>query len=69
MNAIVGNGRWRLQKAIETEVRRKYAQELAAAPNFWKRAMVQQKIREEIKRQINQLAPSDALYLSQRFRF
>jgi len=59
-------GASRLRKAIEAEVQREYAQELAAAKSFRQRLAIKEKFRNEAKERMKRVASPYALYSSQR---
>ena len=63
-SGICLDGERRLWKAISAEVRRDYAKELAAAPNFWQRRRIQRKINQETKRRMRGVASPDSFYIS-----
>lgn len=63
-SGISVGGAMRLRKAIEAQVRREYQQELASAPSFWRRMMIREKIRKEMKRRLESLASPYSLYFS-----
>ena len=69
MNAIVADGAKRLRKALETEVRREHAQELANTASFWKRALIERKISAEVSRRMKIVSSPGSLYFARRFRF
>jgi len=68
MSGIVADGARRLRKAIEAEVRREYAAELAAAPGFWKETLINQKIRAEVNRRMKNVSSPQSLYFVSRFK-
>jgi hypothetical protein len=65
-SGIVANGESNLRKAIEAEVRRDYAQELASAKGFFARLTVKEKIRNEVKKRLGKVISPHALYSSHR---
>jgi hypothetical protein len=69
MSGIVADGAKRLRKAIEAEVRRNYATELAKPSGFWKRALIDQKIRLEVNRRLKNVSSPGSLYFARRLRF
>jgi hypothetical protein len=66
-SGISVGGAMRLRKAIAAEVRRDYEKEIASAPNFWRRIMIQKKIQKEVRRRMGNLASPHSLYFSRRF--
>jgi hypothetical protein len=66
-SGISVGGAMRLRKAIEAEVRREYEKEIASPPNFWRRKMIHEKIKKEVKRRMKNLASPYSLYFSRRF--
>jgi hypothetical protein len=63
-SGIVADGARRLRKAIEAEARRQYEQGSAVAPNFWRRMMIREKIKNEVKRRMESVASPHSLYSS-----
>ena len=59
-------GASRLRKAIEAEVQRDYARELAAAKDFSQRLAVKEKFQNEAKERMRRVASPYALYSSRR---
>ena len=59
-------GEGRLRKAIEAEVQREYAQELAVAKSFRQRLAIKEKFRNEAKERMRRVASPYALYSSLR---
>ena len=66
MNGIVADGAKRLRKALENEVRREYAPELARAPNWWQRVLIERKISLEVKRRMKNVSSAGSLYFTRR---
>jgi len=69
MSGIVADGERRLRKAIEADVRREYAPELANTSGFWKRTLIDQKIRLEVNRRLKSVSSPGSLYFTRRLRF
>ena len=63
---VVADGRWRAHKAllakVKSEVEAKYRKEMREAA-LWRRWLVQLKVRREIRRRLEEIAPEGALYL------
>jgi hypothetical protein len=63
-SSISVGGSFRLRQAIEAEVRREFALELASAKNFFAKLAVEKKIWSEVKKRLRQTTSPHALYLS-----
>jgi hypothetical protein len=59
---IVHDGYSRLRAAVEEEVRREHADELAAATEHWQRAELEEKIQQEVSRRMESLASPYSLW-------
>jgi hypothetical protein len=60
--SIAEGGEFRLRKAIEAEVRRKYEQELSAATDHWSKAAIEQTIQLEIEAEMKRVASPQSLW-------
>jgi hypothetical protein len=64
---IVSDGRQRLRKAIEAQVRHDYQQELSSASNYWQRAEIEKKVGKEVENRLRRVGSPFSLWTSQGF--
>jgi hypothetical protein len=55
-------GEQRLNDAIREQVRREFAQELAATTEYWAHAALEKKIEDEVKRRMKKVSSPQSLW-------